>query len=390
MAEIEYIEIDPVSRKILSPAGMLLGVMEDADSERKYFKCPKIVGDDIDLSQFQIYFKYTQATDKDGTKFETKEPGIYHCDDVNDEGDYITFSWKLSGNVFLEKGFIAFSMFASDGDVVKWGTTTAVGTVLITIPGGLEEVAERYPDIISQLLNRMDEVEAIATPEAMQNYVEAYLIEHPAELDETLTDNTKAAPAGMVGEMKEEISSLSEEIANKTGTGLSTEAIDKLEEVGNYLAYTTADGGSKWTELISILRNGSSGGSFEPIVVDNIKYLFGKTCNNSFGITNNGSRMLAYSENGILPYSNSEYYPFEIPEGAKNVTVNCDGLRWAGYVYANDGTNLKSLQQFADGTPQSIEYDGATYLGIYILDSADGTVTVETDTDTSGFSVVFS
>lgn len=44
------------------------------------------------------------------------------------------------------------------------------------------------------------------------------------------------------------------------GTGLSTEAIDKLEEVGNYLVYTTADGGSKWTELISILRNGSSGG----------------------------------------------------------------------------------------------------------------------------------
>lgn len=32
------------------------------------------------------------------------------------------------------------------------------------------------------------------------------------QLDETLTDNTKAAPAGMVGEMKKEISSLSEEI----------------------------------------------------------------------------------------------------------------------------------------------------------------------------------
>ena len=34
------------------------------------------------------------------------------------------------------------------------------------------------------------------------------------QLDETLTDNTKAAPAGMVGEMKKDISSLSEEIAN--------------------------------------------------------------------------------------------------------------------------------------------------------------------------------
>ena len=32
-----------------------------------------------------------------------------------------------------------------------------------------------------------------------------------------------------------------------------------MEEVGNYLAYATADGGSKWTELIAILR-GESGG----------------------------------------------------------------------------------------------------------------------------------
>ena len=36
------------------------------------------------------------------------------------------------------------------------------------------------------------------------------------ELDETLTDNTKAAPAGMVGGMKKEISSLSEDLADIT------------------------------------------------------------------------------------------------------------------------------------------------------------------------------
>jgi len=46
-------------------------------------------------------------------------------------------------------------------------------------------------------------------------------------------------------------------------SGLSEEAIDKLEEVGNYLVYTTADGGSKWEELIDILRQGSSGGETE-------------------------------------------------------------------------------------------------------------------------------
>ena len=76
-------------------------------------------------------------------------------------------------------------------------------------------------------------------------------------VDTTLSVAGKAADAKATGDA---ISSLSEEMANKTGTGLSTEAIDKLEEVGNCLVYTTADGGSKWTELISILRNGSSGG----------------------------------------------------------------------------------------------------------------------------------
>lgn len=58
--------------------------------------------------------------------------------------------------------------------------------------------------------------------------------------------------------LKEDLKQLKQN-GTGTGTGLSTDAIDKLEEVGNYLAYTTADGGSKWTELISILRNGSSG-----------------------------------------------------------------------------------------------------------------------------------
>lgn len=76
-------------------------------------------------------------------------------------------------------------------------------------------------------------------------------------VDTTLSVAGQAADAKTTGDA---ISSLSEEIANLTGTGLSTEAIDKLEEVGNYLVYTTANGGSKWTELIAILRNGSSGG----------------------------------------------------------------------------------------------------------------------------------
>ena len=49
----------------------------------------------------------------------------------------------------------------------------------------------------------MDAVEDIATPEAMQGYVEQYLNEHPIELDETLTDSKKAAPANLAGQLKQ-------------------------------------------------------------------------------------------------------------------------------------------------------------------------------------------
>lgn len=81
-----------------------------------------------------------------------------------------------------------------------------------------------------------------------------------------LDENDKAQIEQKIKTVSDETNSLKGDLeqlkqnGTGTGTGLSTEAIDKLEEVGNYLVYTTADGGSKWTELISILRNGSSGG----------------------------------------------------------------------------------------------------------------------------------
>ncbi len=205
MSEIQYLEINDFTRIIKVPTNLLLGVMEDKDVERVYFKCKKIVGDNVDLSKHQLYVKYVNALDNSGKNFDVKTPGIYHCEDVVDHGDYITFSWLLSGNVFKKGGFVAFSVLASDGETTRWNTFPAIGTVLITIPGGLQEVEERYPDIITQLLNRMDEVEAMATPEAMQGYVNTYLAAHPAEIDPELLDPKKCAPADVVGQLKEDL-----------------------------------------------------------------------------------------------------------------------------------------------------------------------------------------
>lgn len=181
MAEIQYLEINDITRMINVPKNLVLGVMEDKNVKRVYFKCKRIVGDNVDLSKHQIYIKYVNALDRTGERLEINEPGIYHCEDVSNQGNYITFSWLLSENVFKSRGFVAFSINATDGERTRWNTFPAIGTVLITITGGLQEVQERYPDIITQLLNRMDEVEKLTTPETMQKYVNAYLAEHKIE-----------------------------------------------------------------------------------------------------------------------------------------------------------------------------------------------------------------
>lgn len=237
MSEIQYLEINDVTRIIKVPTNLLLGVMEDKDVERVYFKCKKIVGDNVDLSKHQLYVKYVNALDNSGKNFDVKTPGIYHCEDVVDHGDYITFSWLLSGNVFKKGGFVAFSVLASDGETTRWNTFPAIGTVLITIPGGLQEVEERYPDIITQLLNRMDDVEAMATPEAMQGYVNTYLAAHPAEIDPELLNPKKCAPADVVGQLKEDLGNtkyqLSESIAETSDDVKDLYINKKIESMSN-------------------------------------------------------------------------------------------------------------------------------------------------------------
>lgn len=212
----DAITIDGESRVISVPASeILFGVETDKDVERKHFRCPKIVGDGIDLSKHQIYISYI-TSDSTGKSF-SGDSNLYLCEDVAVDGDDITFSWQLSGNVFASAGFIAFKVLAAktDGENVqtRWNTVPAVGTVLMTVPDGID-ISETYPDVVTQLLERMSSVEKIATEEAMQRYVNTYLEVHPAEIDETLTDHKKAAPADVVGELKEDVVYLSSKTAS--------------------------------------------------------------------------------------------------------------------------------------------------------------------------------
>ena len=216
--ESQELVIDAETRTINIPASeTLFGVKGDKNIERKYFRCPRIVGDNVDLSTHLIYIAYVYTESNSGSIFPTIGIQPYHCDDVAVDGDDITFSWKLSENVFQSAGFIAFKMYAKekeDSPYTVFNTAPAIGTVLYTIGDGVESIVSEYPDIINQLIAEMEGVREIATPEAMQNYVNAYMQENPpsgVEIDDTLTQEGKAADAKVTGKKIDQISKVAEE-----------------------------------------------------------------------------------------------------------------------------------------------------------------------------------
>lgn len=143
----EYCTIDPETRVIaIPPEYQLLGVESDEKAERIYFKCPKIVGDNIDLSKLALRVNFRnagQAVDQ------------YLVDDVAVDGDNITFSWLLSRRVTQYEGDVNFIVCAVrvSGETItnEWNTTLATAQVL----EGLEAemvLPEDETDIVSQLL----------------------------------------------------------------------------------------------------------------------------------------------------------------------------------------------------------------------------------------------
>lgn len=129
---------------------IILGVETDHNVERKYFKCPRIVGDNIDLTEFQLRVNFQNGNgDRDK----------YIIEDVTVDGDYITFSWLLSNKVLATKGNVLFTVQAvsvEDDGVVKnrWNTTLASGNVLETliVDDLYDYEEEQVRDVLAQLL----------------------------------------------------------------------------------------------------------------------------------------------------------------------------------------------------------------------------------------------
>lgn len=146
--------IDSETRTINVPSGFLLGVESDEKVERIYFQCPKIVGDNVDLSQLRIYVNYQNANgDKDA----------HWCDDLQTDGDNITFSWLLDRKVTIYRGNVSFIVCAKksndDGTLTnEWNTTVAIARVLEGLEA-TEQIVEDNQDVIEQILNKLQDIE---------------------------------------------------------------------------------------------------------------------------------------------------------------------------------------------------------------------------------------
>lgn len=147
--------VDNNLRTVSIPESMsVLGVEHDDDVHRLYFQIPKMYGD-TDLSDFDIRINYMNAAG---------EGDVYAVTDKEVSGDNITFSWLVGRHAFAQRGDVIFIVCLKqtddEGNVVKEFNTTV--TTLPPVLEGLETselVIQDNPDIIEQILARLDDLE---------------------------------------------------------------------------------------------------------------------------------------------------------------------------------------------------------------------------------------
>lgn len=135
-----------------------LGVASDENVNRIRFACPRIVGDNVDLTNYNIYVNYRNAAG---------ELNSYLVEDVDflqeTNENIITFSWLLSRHVTAAPGIVQYIVCAKKSDGTnttnEWNTKVATGTVTANDIEPVNEIEEQNADIIEQILTRIDVLE---------------------------------------------------------------------------------------------------------------------------------------------------------------------------------------------------------------------------------------
>lgn len=235
-----------------------IGIQFDHNVNTITFDCPRYPDEDpsIDMSQMPIFINYMLPDKTPGSSLALNV--------VVDETDdtLMHFDWKITNAITPVNGVLSTLICVKQSDtegneLYHWNTDLFQK---FTVGNGMEcngQVAEMNPDVISQLLARMGEVDTRTSAEAMSGYINEYMTENPPQptdeqasagintymasngqthvngyitenqelvqnsvddylgrnplqLDKTLTDSTKAAPADLVGELKGDLANIVE------------------------------------------------------------------------------------------------------------------------------------------------------------------------------------
>lgn len=196
--------VDEQTRAIKYEGSLLLGIEDDYQADRIYFRIPKIVGDNIDVSAetAQIYVDFKNAYN---------EPYIIECTDkALQEDGTVKFSWLLTEKVTAAKGKVEFRVCVKnyvDGLLHnEWHSAIFVGEVLKGI-----DVSSKTPEIL---------VDTTASTYLLIQKIS----EWEAKLDETY--------ANIAGYTKDEVDTKIEEINNDINaqTAELDQRIDNADE----------------------------------------------------------------------------------------------------------------------------------------------------------------
>ena len=195
----EVIIIDNDLRKITIPASItLLGVESDENVRALHFQMPKTYKG-LDLSEFAIRINYMNANNAGD---------VYAVDDSEISGENIVFTWTVGRVACMYKGNTKFIVCLkkkdASGNVLKEFNTSLASLPVLEGLETTEAVVAENPDIIEQILTRLDNVTEIPqekVTEAVSTYMEA----NPINVPKNLSDLKEVAETEPLedGEVKE-------------------------------------------------------------------------------------------------------------------------------------------------------------------------------------------
>ena len=406
--------IDPETRTIsVPPEYQLLGVENDKRVERIYFQCPKVVGDNQDLSQDYILFiNYVNANG---------DPDAYHIDDMEIDGDNITFSWLLEENVTKYRGSIQFAFGAiipgdtpEDPDKNRWNTTINTDCTCLIGLKSTQQVAESNPDALAQIWAAIDELKAGGGGGGTTDYnnlsnkpqLNGVTLEGNKTLDQVgvLAKNQGSSnsgkylsvgsdgnvvpadapsggtvdqeqikqavndyleenpPSGMTAEEKEQldkntedISSLSEEIAKLQTSGLTTAQVNALDDMFKKCAFT-GNVSAEYTAFKQAFGIESGGGEEEPtdktLTSISVTYAGGEVTVGTALTDLTGITVTAHYSDGSTTIIAGYILSGEIVEGENTIMVSYEGKTTTFTVvgYVEEAETTEPVYRLAEAT----------------------------------------